>query len=77
MTFLNCYENGTGVDKDAHDAVRSYEKSVRRGSVNGRVAYGKCLLGGIGVAASKTLAKYWFQSAAQQGSEEARGLVPK
>jgi len=39
--------------------------------------YGKCLLGGIGVAASQSLAKYWFQRAAQQGSKEARDLIPK
>ncbi|MEI6607217.1 MAG: SEL1-like repeat protein [Verrucomicrobiota bacterium] len=47
------------------------------GSASGRLAYGKCLLEGRGVAPSKSLGKYWLQLAAQQGSKEARDLIAK
>jgi TPR repeat protein len=63
------------VGKDPAEAVFWYRKSARADWADGQLAYGRCLLHGVGVALSKALAKIWLGQAAKQGSAEAARLL--
>jgi TPR repeat protein len=78
-------ETGNEVDKSLADAAQLNDaaamaalgdcrKAAKAGSMDGQLAYGKCLLHGSGVARSEGLAKAWFAKAARQGSAAAQDL---
>ena len=38
MRLRNCYENGEGVEKDIHEAVKWYRKAAEKGSISAKEA---------------------------------------
>ena len=67
-----CYENGTGVDKDASEAVKWYRKAAEQGHTRAQCNLGWCYMNGVGVAKDAAEAVRWYRKAAEQGEAVAQ-----
>jgi TPR repeat protein len=67
------YEEGTGVPKDAAEAVRWYRKAADTGDARGMVNLGSMYELGTGVSKDAEEAARWYRKAADLG--DARGMV--
>jgi len=66
------YENGYGVDLDAHEAFQWYTKAAEQGNIYAQLSLGHMYINGTGVAKDAQEAVHWFQEAAGQGDETAQ-----
>jgi TPR repeat protein len=69
MMFLaRLYTNGTGVQRDAAEAVEWYKMAALAGSTNGMLLYGDALASGQGTVKDVTEARRWIQKSADAGN---------
>lgn len=69
MMFLaRLYTNGTGVRRDAEEAVSWLKKAALAGSTNGMLLYGDALASGQGTAKDLTEAHRWILKSAEAGN---------
>ena len=69
MMFLaRLYTNGTGVGRDASEAVSWYKKAALAGSTNGMLLYGDALASGQGTAKDLAEAQRWIRKSAEAGN---------
>lgn len=69
MMFLaRLYTNGTGVRRDAEQAVSWYKKAALAGSTNGMLLYGDALATGQGAARDLAEAQRWIRKSAEAGN---------
>jgi TPR repeat protein len=62
-----CYEDGTGVAKDAAEAVRLYRLAADQGHAGAQYNLGACYEKGLGVVKDTAEAVRWLVRAADQG----------
>jgi hypothetical protein len=69
MMFLaRLYTNGTGVGRDASEAVSWYKKAALAGSTNGMLLYGDALASGQGTVKDLAEAQRWIRKSADAGN---------
>lgn len=69
MMFLaRLYTNGTGVSRDASEAVNWYKKAALAGSTNGMLLYGDALATGTGTVKDITEGHRWIKQASDAGN---------
>ncbi|MCC7252159.1 PDZ domain-containing protein [Hyphomicrobium sp.] len=69
MMFLaRLYTNGTGVQRDAEEAVSWFKKAALAGSTNGMLLYGDALASGTGTVKDVTEAQRWIRKSAESGN---------
>lgn len=69
MMFLaRLYTNGTGVSRDASEAVGWYKKAALAGSTNGMLLYGDALATGTGTVKDITEGHRWIKQASDAGN---------
>jgi uncharacterized protein len=66
------YANGTGVAKDAAEAVRWYRKAADAGEPGGMNGLGVMYETGTGVAKNAAEAVRWYRKAGAAGSQDAK-----
>jgi hypothetical protein len=69
------YETGNGVDRDGARAVRLYCEAARLGDIDSQFRLGWIYTNGVAVERSDTTAAFFFQIAAEQGSDQAREML--
>jgi len=69
------YELGNGVPRDGKRAAASYCEAARLGDIDSQFRLGWMYMNGTGVGVSYSRAAFFFQIAAEQGSEQARNMV--
>jgi TPR repeat protein len=62
-----CYRDGTGVRKDALEAVKWYRKAAEQGHAEAQHDLGRCYLFGQGVPKDEAEGVKWWRKAAEQG----------
>ena len=67
-----CYDNGTGVNKDAREAVKWYRKAANQGYAWGQYNLGGCYLYGTGVTKNKLAGKAWLEKAYKNNDAAAK-----
>ena len=68
----DCYRDGTGVEKNLTEVVKSYRKAAEQGNADAQFNLGVCYDDGEGVEKSLTEAVKWYRKAAEQGTTEAQ-----
>ena len=68
----NCYLNGTGVAKDAAEAVKWYRKAAEQQYAKAQNNLGNCYANGDGVTKDTVEAVKWYRIAAEQGDVDAQ-----
>jgi TPR repeat protein len=69
MMFLaRLYTNGTGVERDASEAVGWYKRAAFAGSTNGMLLYGDALASGQGTVKDVAEAQRWIRKSADAGN---------
>jgi soluble lytic murein transglycosylase-like protein len=69
------YELGNGVPRDGERAAASYCKAARLGDIDSQFRLGWMYMNGTVVDVSYSRAAFFFQIAAEQGSEQARSML--
>jgi soluble lytic murein transglycosylase-like protein len=69
------YELGNGVPRDGARAAASYCQAARLGDIDSQFRLGWMYMNGTGVEVSYVRAAFFFQAAAEQGSEQARNML--
>ena len=69
------YELGNGVPRDGERAAASYCEAARLGDIDSQFRLGWMYMNGTVVAVSYSRAAFFFQIAAEQGSEQARNML--
>lgn len=69
------YELGNGVPRDGERAAASYCEAARLGDIDSQFRLGWMYMNGTAVAVSYSRAAFFFQIAAEQGSEQARSML--
>jgi len=69
------YELGNGVPRDGERAAASYCEAARLGDIDSQFRLGWMYMNGTGVGVSYSRAAFFFQIAAEQGSEQARNML--
>jgi TPR repeat protein len=69
------YELGNGVPRDGARAAASYCEAARLGDIDSQFRLGWMYMNGTGVGVSYSRAAFFFQIAAEQGSEQARNML--
>lgn len=68
-----CMAYGEGIEKNEEAGFKKIRKAANIGVTDyAMVALGECYYNGIGTPVNKSLAKEWFQKAADAGDEEAK-----
>ena len=70
-----CYENGTGVEKDAKEALKWYYIAAEQWNAEAWYNLGRCYSNGIGVKRDRKNAKKWSRRAANHGYEPAMKIL--
>jgi len=69
------YEHGNGVVRDGERAVASYCEAARLGDIESQFRLGWMYMNGTAIGGSYSRAAFFFQIAAEQGSEQARNML--
>jgi Transglycosylase SLT domain/Sel1 repeat len=69
------YELGNGVPRDGERAAASYCEAARLGDIDSQFRLGWMYMNGTVVGVSYSRAAFFFQIAAEQGSEQARSML--
>ena len=69
------YELGNGVPRDGERAAASYCEAARLGDIDSQFRLGWMYMNGTVVGVSYSRAAFFFQIAAEQGSEQARNML--
>ena len=69
------YELGNGVPRDGERAAASYCEAARLGDIDSQFRLGWMYMNGTVVGVSYARAAFFFQIAAEQGSEQARNML--
>jgi len=70
-----CYQEGCGVEKNEHLAVKWYKKAISKHNLFSKTHIGWCYQNGIGVKRNEKLAFKWYKRAARENHVPAKEIL--